>query len=38
MIDPITGEPLPQEGGMEMDAPNAITKGEFAQDTKKAEI
>ncbi len=38
MLDPITGEPLPQEGGMEMDAPNAITNGEFAQDTKKAEI
>ena len=38
MLDPITGEPLPQEGEMEMDAPNAITNGEFTQDTKKAEI
>ena len=35
-IDPITGEPLAAEG--EMDAPNAITNGEFAQDTKLAEI
>ncbi len=38
MLDPITGEPLPPEGEMGMDAPNAITNGEFAQDTKKAEI
>jgi hypothetical protein len=38
MLDPITGEPLPPEGEMAMDAPNAITNGEFAQDTKKAEI
>ena len=36
MIDPITGEPLPPDGTM--DAPNAITNGEFAQDTKKAEL
>ncbi len=35
-IDPITGEPL--AAGGEMDAPNAITNGEFAQDTKLAEI
>ena len=36
MIDPITGEPLPPEGAM--DAPDAITNGQVAQDTKLAEI
>ena len=35
-IDPITGEPLPPEGAM--DAPDAITNGQLAQDTKLAEI
>ena len=35
-IDPITGEPLPPEGAM--DAPDAITNGQVAQDTKLAEI
>ena len=34
----VEGEAGDEEGGMEMDAPNAITNGEFAQDTKKAEI
>ena len=40
MIDPITGEPLPPEGGM-MDAPpldTGITNGQVDKDTKTAEI
>ena len=40
MIDPITGEPLPPEGGM-MDAPpldTGITNGQVQKDTKTAEI
>ena len=40
MIDPITGEPLPPDGGM-MDAPPldmGITNGQVDKDTKTAEI
>ena len=35
MLDPITGEPLPQEGEMEMDAPNAITNGNLHRILKR---
>ena len=42
-IDPITGEPLPDEGDMGMmdmplEADGAITNGQLGKDTKKAEI
>ena len=40
MMDPITGEPLPPDGGM-MDAPPldmGITNGQVDKDTKTAEI
>ena len=40
MLDPITGEPLPPEGGM-MEAPpldTGITNGQVDKDTKTAEI
>ena len=45
-MDPITGEPLPPEGEMEMDTlgdvplepDGAITNGQLGKDTKKAEI
>ena len=46
MLDPITGEPLPPEGEMGMDAPvpkeseidGGITDAQIQKDTKKAEI
>ena len=46
-VDPITGEPLPQEGGGELgdvpqdedlDAESQITDAEYQKDTKTAEI
>ena len=46
-IDPITGEPLPQDGGdllgdvptePDLDATSAVTDANFQKDTKKAEI
>jgi len=43
-MDPITGEPLPAEGEMDMmgdmplEADGAITNGQLGKDTKKAEI
>ena len=42
-IDPITGEPLPAEGEMDMgqmplEADGAITNGQLGKDSKKAEI
>ena len=43
-IDPITGEPLPDEGMMDtlgdvpLEPDGAITNGQMGKDTKKAEI